>query len=73
MFTGVIEKTGTVHKLESASGKRTAVLELKAPALSKSLKKGGSLAVNGACVTVYEEKAGRVSFHLVQETIKRPN
>jgi len=47
------------------------VLEIEAPAVSKGLKIGGSLAVNGACLTVTGKKGSRLFFSVVEETKRR--
>jgi len=64
MFTGIVEATGRVVSLKGAT------LQLNVPAPLSRLKKGGSLAVNGVCLTVV--KSGQpLSFNLVKETVRR--
>lgn len=69
MFTGLVQETGIV-----LNGEKREVglwLSLEAPQLSKKLKIGDSLAVNGCCLTVVELKPPAVSFQAVPETLKR--
>ena len=64
MFTGLVEATGRVVSLKRAT------LRLSVPTPLSRLKKGASLAVSGACLTV--AKSGHsLSFHLVKETLRR--
>lgn len=65
MFTGLIQELGRV----AAVGKRT--LELRCRL--SGLKKGDSVAVNGACLTVTEKAAGRLSFDVSAETWRLTN
>ncbi|WP_084499509.1 riboflavin synthase [Brevibacterium album] len=50
MFTGIIEETGTVTSL-APTGQGSAVLTVRAGAVLDGLPEGGSLAVNGVCLT----------------------
>jgi riboflavin synthase len=75
MFTGIIEETGTVEKIER---KRDAIqLTLRAVTAVRGLKIGGSLAVNGCCLTatkiVSAGKSKLVQFDLLDETWRRTN
>ncbi len=75
MFTGIIEETGTVTRIEpSQTGIRLGVL---ARLCSRSTKVGDSIAVNGCCLTVVRttrRKGGALlEFDLLQETWKRTN
>ncbi|HZF02357.1 MAG TPA: riboflavin synthase [Methylomirabilota bacterium] len=75
MFTGIIQETGTVEKIER--GKKSIRLMISARAAARGLKIGGSLAVNGCCLTatkiVSRGKFKRVQFDLLAETWKRTN
>ena len=46
-------------------------LEIEVPRISKHLKTGGSLSVNGVCLTVIRKKGRRVFFNVVGETQRR--
>lgn len=75
MFTGIIEETGTVEKIER-NGKAIA-LTIRAGSSARGLKTGGSLAVNGCCLTATKITARRksrlVRFDLLDETWRRTN
>jgi len=73
MFTGLIEETGRVERIDKSS---TAIrLRLRFKHCAKGLKKGDSLAVNGCCLTVVkiERKKSHIlaSFDLLNETWER--
>ncbi len=65
MFTGIIETTGAVIK--NAKGR----IEIKAPSVLKSLKKGSSVAVDGACLTVVSKSRTTFTADVMPETYKK--
>ena len=73
MFTGLVEETGRIDKIEKRSD--TIRLRLRFRQCAKGLKKGDSLAVNGCCLTVVKierkQSHALVSFDLLEETWKR--
>ena len=75
MFTGIIEETGTVEKI--ARGKKSIALIIRAKNSARGLKIGGSLAVNGCCLTAVKissrGKFKLVQFDLLVETWRRTN
>jgi len=75
MFTGIVEGTGTVEKIER--GARSIALTVRAGKAAAGLKTGGSLAVNGCCLTatriVTRGKSKFVQFDLLNETWRRTN
>lgn len=75
MFTGIIEETGTVEKIER--GQEAIALAIRAAKAAHGLKAGGSLAVNGCCLTatrlVPRGKSKVVQFDLLEETWRRTN
>jgi riboflavin synthase len=75
MFTGIIEETGEVVKI-GRDGKAIA-LTIRAAQSARGLKIGGSLAVNGCCLTatkiVGSGKSKLVRFDLLDETWRRTN
>lgn len=64
MFTGIVTNTGEV---KSVHGKRVEI------ALPFKSKKGQSIAINGACLTITSAQNGAVFFDLSEETIARTN
>jgi riboflavin synthase len=71
MFTGIIEETGTVAALPPVgSGSR---LQVHAAKVLADMPVGGSIAVNGVCLTAVEVTAGSFSADLSPETLERSN
>jgi len=68
VFTGIIEKTGEVEKLTASGPERT--LTLKNP-FGAEVKSGDSIAIDGACLTVSERDAKRLTFFISAETVKK--
>lgn len=66
MFTGIIETTGTIERLDVARGKMTV-----ATPLSRELSPGDSIAVNGACLTVTTRRAASFDMDVSPETFRR--
>jgi riboflavin synthase len=75
MFTGIIEETGVVEKIER--GKKSIALTVRAKNSARDLKIGGSLAVNGCCLTATKissrGKFKLIRFDLLTETWTRTN
>jgi riboflavin synthase len=70
MFTGIVSAVGRVAKAtrEPGNGKRETGLALTIRAPYKGLKKGESIAVNGACLTVERVVKGGFTVHVVETT-----
>jgi riboflavin synthase len=66
MFTGIVEVVG---KLAEVSQNNGAVLRITAP--FRAVKKGESIAVNGACLTVERVVKGGFTVHAVATTLSR--
>lgn len=69
MFTGLIEEMGTV--LRTIPGDRSLTLVIGAQKVLEDLAVGGSIAVDGACLTVVTRDAASFAADLSEETIKR--
>ena len=68
MFTGIITHTGTV------ADKTRNTLAIRAGRdVLRVLKKGGSIAVDGTCLTVTAKNANSFSADVMAETLKRTN
>jgi riboflavin synthase len=65
MFTGIVEESGEV--LESGDHR----LVVGCSTVLEDAAGGGSIAVNGVCLTVTEREAGSLSFDLSDETLER--
>jgi riboflavin synthase len=73
MFTGIIEDLGEVSYVSSKNRNTHASLRLRIDIgrLSKGLKIGSSLSINGACLTVTNLHKREASFDLIEETVAR--
>jgi riboflavin synthase len=72
MFTGIVQGTAEVVQIEEKENFRTHVLRLP-ESLLPGLEPGASVAHNGCCLTVVDIDGDRVSFDLMQETLKVTN
>ena len=70
MFTGLVEKTSTVHQIYKKDG--ITHLEIEAPE-NFSTSIGDSVAVNGCCLTVAQEPTDILVFHVNAETARLTN
>lgn len=71
MFTGIIERTGQVIRVESQAGSQARLeLALSSP-WPDELMKGESIAVNGVCLTLTSWDRGRLRFDVLQETFDK--
>jgi riboflavin synthase len=71
MFTGIIAEQGQVEALELNPATDSAVLTFTAPATANGLGLGGSIAVNGVCLTAVALDGSRVSVDVMGETLTR--
>jgi riboflavin synthase len=68
MFTGIVEHRGSVLSVETADGGMRLILDTgPLPAIEL----GGSIAVNGVCLTRVDTGDGRIAVDVVMETISR--
>jgi len=66
MFTGIVSAVGTVAKATTNGGR---TLVIRAP--YRGLRKGESIAVNGACLTVERVVKGGFTVHAIETTLGR--
>ncbi len=69
MFTGLVEEVGTV-----VGARRTAAgleLAVAAERVTEELKAGDSVAVDGVCLTVVQQRARGFTVEVVAETLRR--
>lgn len=71
MFSGIVEETGKIKALQY----KEKVLEIliEARDVLAGTKKGDSIAVNGACLTVTDVKRGAFAAQVVKETLLKTN
>ena len=67
MFTGIVQKTGKIKKIEGDTFTITSDLNLE------NLDIGGSIALNGACLTIISLEKKSFSIQVTPETLKRTN
>ena len=68
MFTGLIQKVGTVKRVSRGAG---LVVEIGFEPWAKPLEEGESVAVNGVCLTVAKCDATRFTADVLEETVSR--
>ena len=71
MFTGIIQRLGTVASVDRSGGHGR--LHIRTEPWTPALELGESIAVEGVCLTVTGERNGVVSFDLLKETFDRTN
>jgi riboflavin synthase len=69
VFTGIVEGTGTVARAER--GADVLRVEIAVGGLFAGLPLGGSIAVNGCCLTAVAAAPGSFAAELTAETLKR--
>ncbi len=67
MFTGIVSAIGEV--VEATPGR----LGVEHAATARRLRRGSSVAVNGACLTVVNKRGARFYMDVVPETLRRTN
>ncbi|MCX8453732.1 riboflavin synthase [Paenarthrobacter ureafaciens] len=70
MFTGIVAEQGTVLGIDH-DGEASATLRLKAPTTTEGLALGGSIAVNGVCLTATQINGQEFSVDVMGETLLR--
>ena len=72
MFTGIIEGTGKIEKIQKKTSNRSAVkMTVNLGKYSKGLKIGQSVALNGVCLTVTNISKNKCNFEMIDETTKK--
>ena len=69
MFTGIVEEVGAIRAIEQSP--KLARLEIEARATLDGVEIGGSVAVNGVCLTVIERRPTGFVFEIGPETLSR--
>ena len=69
MFTGIVEATGTVRSAERRGD--VLVVRIEVDGLFGGLRLGGSIAVNGCCLTAVESDPQGFACELTGETLRR--
>ena len=71
MFTGIVTGLGTVVSRVPDPGRSVERLTVKAPGHTQGLGVGGSIAVNGVCVSATEIESETITVDLIMETLRR--
>jgi riboflavin synthase len=75
MFTGIVEEAGVIEKITPT--KKSIEMTVRAGVCGRGLKLGGSVAVNGCCLTAVKiasrGKFKLIQFDLLQESWQRTN
>lgn len=71
MFTGLIEEVGRAVAFPASY--RGTQLQIDAPRITKKIRNGDSISVNGCCLTLASRRGDRLTFDLLEETIARTN
>lgn len=71
MFTGLVEDVGTIRSLRLRND--SAVLTVKTKLPVRTMARGASIAVNGACLTVVEKRRDSFTVDVSPETLSRTN
>ena len=67
MFTGIVEEVGTVSSIPTNG------LVIAAVKVLQGMEPGGSISVNGACLTVTRFDSGSFAVDIMPETLNRTN
>lgn len=71
MFTGIVERTGTIVSLTELKAGGVHRLTVAAPGIAGQLKEGDSLAVSGVCLTALEVDPKLFHADLAAETLQK--
>lgn len=74
MFTGIVEGTGivkSISKIKAANRTADKRIEIDLGKLSKGLREGDSVSINGTCLTATSILKNTAFFEVVKETTKR--
>ncbi len=70
MFTGIVEELGEVVAIDHP-GPDSARLTVRGPLVTKDVVHGGSIAVNGVCLTVVHTDSDAFTADVMKETLDR--
>src|ERR1043166_8129665 len=71
MFTGIVEEAAVVEQI--CPGRKSTELDVRMCKVTRGIRAGNSLAVNGACLTVVAKRGGVLKFDVLNETLRRTN
>lgn len=68
MFTGLVETTGVLNRMDREDMSR---LQVRSSAVAGDIGVGDSVSVNGVCLTVNEVEDDKLVFYAMPETLRR--
>lgn len=69
MFTGIVQGTAQIVDIASRPGLDTLTIDFPATSV-KAVERGASVAIDGVCLTVTGQTGSRLTFDVMQETLK---
>jgi riboflavin synthase len=69
MFTGIVEDTAKVSRIEHRGQEKSLILEL--PPHLAEVQLGDSININGVCLTVFQKNEQRIELDLSSETLQK--
>ena len=73
MFTGLIERVGTIETIQEIGDSRRLTIGVEDDAWLSDAQMGESISVNGVCLTVIEYSLRSFAVEAVEETMRRTN
>jgi riboflavin synthase len=73
MFTGIVEGMGRIRSVSKSKEGADTTIRVSLGKAGRGLKRGDSVCINGACLTVTKLLEGDAEFQMVAETIRRTN
>lgn len=71
MFTGIVEGFAVVKSVAKAKKGADTMMRVKLGKMARGLKRGDSVCINGACLTMTKLSKGEAQFEMVAETMRR--
>ena len=73
MFTGIVEGLGKVKSVSKSKRRADIMLGVELGKLTRGLKRGDSVCINGVCLTATKLSKCDAEFEIVGETIRKTN
>lgn len=73
MFTGIVTDMGKVMKIQTVGDSIKFTVKPTIKGYLQNVKKGSSIAINGACMTITDRKKDMFEFTTVNESLKKTN
>jgi riboflavin synthase len=71
MFTGIIQKIGAISELQDREGGKR--LWFRTSPWERPYEAGESIAVNGVCLTLADQREDELGFDVLEETLRKTN